>query len=102
MRSVRANMASMGLPRLFYIESEYLERLCEAELEWVRSLVEDIEGGSLEGIEQWRGWFAGRSEDHAAPSWAFEAPTPPTDTEPIPSPPRRARRSAPPAQGERP
>jgi DNA-binding PadR family transcriptional regulator len=47
-----------GLPRLFMIEAEYAELLMEAELEWTRRLVKDIEGGALTGIEEWRTWFS--------------------------------------------
>jgi DNA-binding PadR family transcriptional regulator len=44
----------MGLPRLFELESEFEERLLETELDFVTKLVEDIEGGSLEGLDLWR------------------------------------------------
>lgn len=37
----------MGLPRLFLVEGEYAVAMKRAELEWVRSLIRDIEGGSL-------------------------------------------------------
>jgi DNA-binding PadR family transcriptional regulator len=46
----------MGLPRLFLLEEEYMQRLLEAELEWVQHLIKDIETGALGGIEQWRRW----------------------------------------------
>ena len=39
--------ADMGLPRLFLIEGEYSVAMKRAELEWVRNLVRDIEGGKL-------------------------------------------------------
>jgi DNA-binding PadR family transcriptional regulator len=50
--------AKMGLPRLFELESEYRERLLEAELDWVRSLVADIRAGVLEGQDAWAGFHA--------------------------------------------
>jgi DNA-binding PadR family transcriptional regulator len=55
-RATRASGDTMGLPRLFMLEDEYRERLMEAELGFVQELVKDIEGRSLEGIEQWVGF----------------------------------------------
>lgn len=37
----------MGLPRLFLIEGEYAQAMKQAELEWVRRLIHDIEAGDL-------------------------------------------------------
>lgn len=37
----------MGLPRLFLVEGEYAQALRKAELDWVRSLIRDIEAGTL-------------------------------------------------------
>ena len=37
----------MGLPRLFLIEGDYSVAMKRAELEWVKTLVHDIEGGKL-------------------------------------------------------
>ena len=37
----------MGLPRLFLIEGEYSEAMKQAELDWVRQLIHDIESGTL-------------------------------------------------------
>jgi len=42
-----------GLPRLFWVESEFRVVLREAELDYVRRLIADIESGSLAGIEWW-------------------------------------------------
>lgn len=47
-----------GLPRLFALESEYLQALRRAELDYVERLVKDIESGELTGLDQWRGWYA--------------------------------------------
>ena len=41
------------IPRLFSVEYEYKTKLLEAELEWLRTLVHDIETGALGGIEIW-------------------------------------------------
>jgi DNA-binding PadR family transcriptional regulator len=38
---------SMGIPRLFLIEAEYGVAMNRAELEWVRSVIRDIEDGKL-------------------------------------------------------
>jgi len=41
------------LPRLFWVEEEFRTVLREAELDYVRKLARDIEGGTLEGLEWW-------------------------------------------------
>ncbi len=48
-----------GLPRLFLVEAEHELMLREAELEWVRRLVREIEAGTLGGV---RGWEAFHSQ----------------------------------------
>ena len=52
------------LPRLFVIDREYHAMLRQAELEWTRNLIADISSGQLEGIAEWRSWYA----DQEAPS----------------------------------
>ena len=47
-----------GLPRLFALETEYVQALRRAELEYVERLEKDIESGELSGIDQWRSWYA--------------------------------------------
>ncbi len=47
----------MGLTRLLLIESEYHVRLIEAELAFVGEIVDGIDKGSLDGLEEWRGWY---------------------------------------------
>jgi DNA-binding PadR family transcriptional regulator len=44
----------MGLPRIFWIETEYATRAKELELEFVRALVDEIAAGTLEGAAWWR------------------------------------------------
>lgn len=51
---LRAQQSTGVVPRLFTIETEYLERLCAAELEFVQELATDIESGQIEGIDDWR------------------------------------------------
>jgi len=53
------NMRKAGLPRLFGVENEYVDSLMQAELDYVRNLVKEIEGGTLEGLEMWQHWFEG-------------------------------------------
>jgi DNA-binding PadR family transcriptional regulator len=38
---------AMGIPRLFLVEAEYVAAMHRAELEWVRNLIRDIQGGTL-------------------------------------------------------
>jgi DNA-binding PadR family transcriptional regulator len=42
------------IPRLFWVESEFAEVLREAELGYVRTLINDLESGALEGLDWWR------------------------------------------------
>lgn len=41
------------LPRLFRLEDEYQRAMIEAEIEWVRSLVDDLRGGELTWSREW-------------------------------------------------
>ncbi len=47
-----------GMPRLFSLETEYVQVLRRAELDYVRGLAKDIESGELTGLDQWRAWYA--------------------------------------------
>jgi DNA-binding PadR family transcriptional regulator len=62
---------SHGMPRLFALESEYVQALRRAELDYVRRLAKDIESGELSGMDQWRSWYAPGGErntdENAAP-----------------------------------
>jgi DNA-binding PadR family transcriptional regulator len=49
-----AAMEHYNLPRLFLVESEHELMLREAELEWVRKIVEEIEAGTLGDLSEWR------------------------------------------------
>jgi DNA-binding PadR family transcriptional regulator len=42
------------VPRLFLIEIEYDIAMLRAESTWMRSLIAELDGGTLPGIEQWR------------------------------------------------
>jgi DNA-binding PadR family transcriptional regulator len=52
-----------GLARLFWLESEYEDRLLEAELDFVRALIKDIDNGSLDGIDLWRAFESEGADD---------------------------------------
>jgi DNA-binding PadR family transcriptional regulator len=45
--------APTGLPRLFLLEEEYRKAILEAELGWVRGVVDDLRAGRLRWSEQW-------------------------------------------------
>src|SRR3954469_25549800 len=42
------------VPRLFLIELEYDLAMLAAERAWMRSLIEEIDGGALPGLDEWR------------------------------------------------
>lgn len=70
---------SQGLPRLFALESEYVQTVRRAELDYVERLAKDIESGELSGLEQWRSWYApggGRSEIDLCPTDGIPAADP--------------------------
>jgi DNA-binding PadR family transcriptional regulator len=70
-QAVHAAMEKRGLPRLFSLESEYMVAVQQAELEFTRLLVADIESGELSGLDVWRRWHDG------GPGWS-----PPGDDDP--------------------
>jgi DNA-binding PadR family transcriptional regulator len=45
--------APPGLPRLFLLEEEYRKAVLEAQLAWVRGVIEDLREGRLDWSEQW-------------------------------------------------
>jgi hypothetical protein len=52
-----------GLPRLFSIEGEYEAHMVAAERDFVRKLVDEIESGSLDGMDQWRSFHVDDPEE---------------------------------------
>jgi DNA-binding PadR family transcriptional regulator len=50
----RERVQKMGLPRLLWIEGQYAVALRQAELDFVRQLIRDIETGALDGTQWWR------------------------------------------------
>lgn len=56
--SIRRSLETQGaqVPRLFLVETEYDLAVLVAEAAWVRSLLSDLEDGSLAGLGQWRAY----------------------------------------------
>ena len=54
MRGAMQAARDAGLPRIFELESEYEERPLSAELRFVTALVDEMENGTLEGLDLWR------------------------------------------------
>jgi DNA-binding PadR family transcriptional regulator len=52
--ATRELVQKVGVPRLFWVEEEYRDQIRTAELEYVRTLIRDIESGALEGSDWWR------------------------------------------------
>jgi len=51
---VESMLASVpGLPRLFMIEEEYRKAVLEAQVSWLRGIVDDLKRGRLTWSEQW-------------------------------------------------
>src|SRR5262245_55174613 len=44
---VATTLAKSGLGRINLIEAEYVQHMCQAELSWVRNLIDDIDSGAL-------------------------------------------------------
>jgi DNA-binding PadR family transcriptional regulator len=58
MESMRELGVERGLPRLFWIESEFWHTIRQAELDYTQRLAAEIAQGSLEGVDMWRRWYA--------------------------------------------
>jgi DNA-binding PadR family transcriptional regulator len=54
----RANLArvSAEVPRLFLVEAEFGLAIRDAEVTWLRSILDELYTGALPGIDQWRAW----------------------------------------------
>jgi DNA-binding PadR family transcriptional regulator len=67
MRSrLNAAMEQWNLPRLFVVESEHELMLRDAELRWVRGIVEEIEAGELGSLLEWSAFHSGQGPMGAA------------------------------------
>jgi hypothetical protein len=61
MRSRLDAVMEGGLSRVFLVENEHELVLREAELEWVRGLVREIETGKMEGLREWESFHQKRN-----------------------------------------
>jgi DNA-binding PadR family transcriptional regulator len=54
--SARGGLAKLyeTLPRIFLVESEYQLHMVEAQAEWVRGFLRELESGTLDGVKEWR------------------------------------------------
>jgi DNA-binding PadR family transcriptional regulator len=59
---------SARLPRLLLIEGEYHVAMREAELSWVQRLADELQAGTLEGLDGWRHVY----ETGEAPTWDMD------------------------------
>jgi DNA-binding PadR family transcriptional regulator len=55
-RALHEAALKRGLPRLFFIEDEYIQALAETELAFTRKLIADMRSGDLDGLDAWRQW----------------------------------------------
>ena len=54
--SERAAVESTDVPRIFLVEAEYSIAMLQAELAWVRSLLDELVSGRIPGLADWRKW----------------------------------------------
>jgi DNA-binding PadR family transcriptional regulator len=50
----REQLADAGVPRIFLLEGEYDLAVRQAEADWVRALLSELEHGTLPGLSAWR------------------------------------------------
>jgi len=88
-RELLETVHQAGLPRLFLIEGEYHVAMREAELSWVRRLVDEFAAGTFESIDGWRHWHETGERPNIALDFsgagappATASPTEPATTEP--------------------
>jgi DNA-binding PadR family transcriptional regulator len=62
----------VGLPRLFSLEAEYEIAMAEAELGFVRALLDELESGSLDGLDLWKSFHTELGTEPGATEFAFE------------------------------
>jgi DNA-binding PadR family transcriptional regulator len=73
MEGVHEGAAKRGLPRLFMVEDEYLLALLRAELDFTRTLADDIEAGTIGGLDEWRSWYAAGADAPPSPDTPGDA-----------------------------
>ncbi len=55
------------LPKLLWIEWDYVRVHVETDLRWTRDLIDEIRNGSLEGLDLWQSFHAEDRTTHAGP-----------------------------------
>ncbi|WP_219941945.1 PadR family transcriptional regulator [Iamia sp. SCSIO 61187] len=60
-RAALAATAAQGLPRLFVLETEYAIAMLAAERDLTDEIARAVADGTLDGIDEWRSWFASDS-----------------------------------------
>ena len=73
LRGVEKAARDAGLPRIFALESEYEEGQLVAELKFVTALADEMQNGTLEGLDMWR-LFQTEDFDPEEVHFVFELP----------------------------
>ena len=73
LRGVEKAARDAGLPRIFALESEYEEGQLVAELKFVTALADEMQNGTLEGLDMWR-LFQTEDFDPEEVHFTFELP----------------------------
>ena len=67
-RALLQHAAQRGVQRLNLIEGEYQLALYEAELNWTRTLIEEINSETLEGVTEWAAYHRAAAEQEHSES----------------------------------
>jgi DNA-binding PadR family transcriptional regulator len=73
LRGVEKAAREAGLPRIFGLEAEYEEQQLAAELKFVNALADEMQAGTLEGLDMWR-HFQSDEFDPEEVTFTFEIP----------------------------
>jgi DNA-binding PadR family transcriptional regulator len=73
LRGVEKAAREAGLPRIFGLEAEYEEQQLAAELKFVNALADEMQSGTLEGLDMWR-HFQSDEFDPEEVTFTFEIP----------------------------
>ena len=73
LRAVEQAARDAGLPRIFGLEAEYEEQQLAAELKFVSALADEMQAGTLEGLDMWR-FFQSDEFDPEEVHFTFDLP----------------------------
>jgi len=73
LRGVEKAAREAGLPRIFGLEAEYEELQLAAELKFVTALADEMQSGTLEGLDMWR-MFQSDEFDPEEVNFTFDLP----------------------------